>query len=101
MRRNFQPLPLCLTRQCLSRTQRLLTLRVQTVAACYSKRKRRDTQILHPEVARQEELRKRFEQEAYAVNKLEHAGVVQIRDIGTTDDGCPFLVNSTSGFPTA
>ena len=54
--------------------------------------KREAVKILHAEVARKEELRARFQQEAYAVNQLDHPGVVQIRDTGTTQDGCPFLV---------
>jgi serine/threonine protein kinase len=48
--------------------------------------------ILHPEVARHEELRARFAQEARAVERVRHPGVVAIHDLGTTDDGCPFLV---------
>ncbi len=54
--------------------------------------RREAIKVLHPEIARQTELRQRFEQEAYAVNKLNHPGVVQIRDTGSTEDGCPFLV---------
>jgi serine/threonine-protein kinase len=54
---------------------------------------RRDAiKILHPEIARQSELRARFEQEAGAVNRFVHPGAVEIRDIDTTEDGCPFLV---------
>ena len=54
---------------------------------------RRDAiKILHAEVAVAPEHRARFEQEAYAVNHLQHQGAVQIRDIDVTDDGCPFLV---------
>src|SRR5262249_50501233 len=43
-------------------------------------------------VARSEELRARFEQEAHAVNRFKHPGVVEIRDIDVTEDGAPFLV---------
>jgi serine/threonine-protein kinase len=48
--------------------------------------------ILHPEVARSPELRARFEQEAHAVNRFVHPGVVEVRDIDVTEDGAPFLV---------
>lgn len=54
---------------------------------------RRDAiKILHPDAARSDDMRARFEQEAYAVNRLGHPGVVEIRDIETTEDGAPFLV---------
>jgi serine/threonine-protein kinase len=48
--------------------------------------------ILHPEVARSKDLRARFEREAHAVNAFRHPGVVEIRDIDTTESGEPFLV---------
>jgi eukaryotic-like serine/threonine-protein kinase len=48
--------------------------------------------ILHPEIARSAELRARFEQEAHAVNRFKHPGVVEIRDIDVAEDGAPFLV---------
>ena len=54
---------------------------------------RRDAiKILHPEIARNKELRARFEQEARAVNQFRHPGAVEIRDIDVTEDGAPFLV---------
>src|SRR5262245_37595602 len=54
---------------------------------------RRDAiKILHPEIARMPELRARFEQEAHAVNRFVHPGAVEIHDVDTTADGCPFLV---------
>ncbi|MDI1480664.1 serine/threonine-protein kinase [Polyangium sp. y55x31] len=54
---------------------------------------RRDAiKILHPEIARVPELRARFDQEARAVNQFVHPGAVEIRDVDTTEDGCPFLV---------
>jgi serine/threonine-protein kinase len=54
---------------------------------------RRDAiKILHPEIACVPELRARFEQEAHAVNRFVHPGAVEIRDIDTSADGCPFLV---------
>jgi serine/threonine-protein kinase len=48
--------------------------------------------ILHPEIARSPELCARFEQEARAVNRFTHPGVVAIRDVDVTEDGAPFLV---------
>src|SRR5262245_15448349 len=48
--------------------------------------------ILHPEVAANRELARRFEQEAHAVNKFSHPGAVEILDIDVTQDGAPFLV---------
>ena len=54
---------------------------------------RRDAiKILHPEIARNKELRARFEQEARAVNRFHHPGAVEIRDIDIAEDGAPFLV---------
>ncbi|MER3496406.1 MAG: hypothetical protein C4320_06220, partial [Armatimonadota bacterium] len=48
--------------------------------------------ILHKKVAESDQLRARFEQEAHAVNAFRHPGVVEIRDVDTTEDGAPFLV---------
>lgn len=54
---------------------------------------RRDAiKILHPHVAEDEDIRERFEREALAVNRFEHPGKVEIRDIDVTDEGEPFLV---------
>ncbi|MDF2694143.1 MAG: Serine/threonine protein kinase PknB [Labilithrix sp.] len=54
---------------------------------------RRDAiKILHKKIAESEQLRARFEQEAHAVNAFRHPGVVEIRDVDTTEDGAPFLV---------
>ncbi|WP_437940143.1 serine/threonine protein kinase [Sorangium sp. So ce341] len=54
--------------------------------------RREAIKILHPEIARVPELRARFYQEAQAVNRFVHPGAVEIHDIDTTADGCPFLV---------
>ncbi|MFT3775251.1 MAG: protein kinase [Minicystis sp.] len=54
--------------------------------------RREAIKILHPDVARDPELRARFEQEAHAVNRFKHPGTVEIRDIDVTEDGAPFLV---------
>jgi serine/threonine protein kinase len=48
--------------------------------------------ILHPEYARSEQVRARFEQEAHVLNKFKHPGAVEVRDLETTDDGAPFIV---------
>ncbi|MEZ4446720.1 MAG: protein kinase [Polyangiaceae bacterium] len=48
--------------------------------------------VLHPEIAMEEQVRDRFEQEALAVNSIGHPGVVQVIDVDETEDGCPFLV---------
>ncbi|MFO0618373.1 MAG: protein kinase [Polyangiaceae bacterium] len=48
--------------------------------------------ILHPEVARQPDLKRRFEVEASATNRFAHRGAVEIRDFDVSEDGCPFLV---------
>jgi len=54
--------------------------------------RREAIKILHREVAQQPDLRARFEQEAHAVNRFHHPGVVEIRDIDVAEDGAPFLV---------
>jgi eukaryotic-like serine/threonine-protein kinase len=54
--------------------------------------RREAIKILHPDAARSHEMRARFEREAQAVNQLGHPGVVEIRDIDTTDEGSQFLV---------
>ena len=54
--------------------------------------RREAIKILHPEIAAEPELRERFEQEAEAVNRFKHPGVVEIRDIDVAEDGAPFLV---------
>jgi eukaryotic-like serine/threonine-protein kinase len=54
---------------------------------------RRDAiKILHREVAQQPDMLARFEQEAHAVNRFQHPGAVEIRDIDVAEDGSPFLV---------
>ena len=61
-------------------------------AATHSIGRQEAIKILHPEVARSKDLKARFQREAEAVNKFKHPGVVEIRDIDTTEDGAPFLV---------
>jgi len=48
--------------------------------------------ILHPEYARSEQVRARFEQEAHVLNRFRHPGAVEVRDLETTEDGAPFIV---------
>jgi predicted Ser/Thr protein kinase len=48
--------------------------------------------ILHPEYARSDQIRARFEQEAHVLNRFRHPGAVEVRDLETTEDGAPFLV---------
>jgi serine/threonine-protein kinase len=48
--------------------------------------------ILHAHLAREAQVRARFEQEAHAVNRLKHPGAVAIDDVDVTAQGEPFLV---------
>src|SRR6185437_13998938 len=54
--------------------------------------RREAIKILHASVARDPQLRARFEQEAHAVNRVKHPGAVEVRDIDVAEDGSPFLV---------
>jgi serine/threonine protein kinase len=57
---------------------------------------RRDTRaalkILHPELAADEQMRKRFQREGYAANAVGHPGVVGVHAEATTEEGAPVLV---------
>ncbi len=48
--------------------------------------------VLHAKLAAQEEHRQRFLREARAANRVHHANVVDIVDIGETEDGIVYLV---------
>ena len=48
--------------------------------------------IMHPEYARNEEVRKRFLREGYAANKVGHRGVVRVLDDDVTSDGSAYIV---------
>ncbi len=62
-------------------------------AATHKIGRREAIKILHSEVARDPELRVRFEQEAHPVNRFKHPGAVHVHDIGdVAEDGSPFLV---------
>ncbi len=56
--------------------------------------------VLFPEIARDEKVRKRFLQEGYAANRVEHKGAVSVLDDGTSSDGYSYLVmERLSGAP--
>jgi serine/threonine-protein kinase len=48
--------------------------------------------MLHARYARDPEIRKRFQREGYAANKIEHPGAVAILDDEIAEDGVPYLV---------
>ena len=47
---------------------------------------------LHPQVASSPDLVRRFLDEARAATKIEHPGIVQVFDVGRTDDGTTYIV---------
>jgi serine/threonine protein kinase len=48
--------------------------------------------VLHPEFSRDQDTRRRFLQEGYAANQVNHPGVVRILDDDVTEEGAAFLV---------
>jgi serine/threonine-protein kinase len=54
--------------------------------------KRGAIKLLHPEVSIDMDARRRFLQEGYAANRVEHPGVVSVLDDDVTEDGAVFLV---------
>ena len=48
--------------------------------------------ILHAAVADREDVRRRFEMEAKAAAVISHPGIVDVLDMGQTDEGEPFIV---------
>ena len=48
--------------------------------------------VLHPEYAKNAEFSTRFVNEARAVNRVDHPGLVQISDYGRLDDGSAYIV---------
>jgi serine/threonine protein kinase len=48
--------------------------------------------VLHPKQLKKEEAVKRFYQEARAAGAIGHPNICEVYDIGTLDDGCPYLV---------
>lgn len=61
-------------------------------AATHRNGKRVAIKILNPELSAIETARSRFLREAYAVNAVEHPGMVSVVDDDVDDDGCIFLV---------
>jgi serine/threonine protein kinase len=61
-------------------------------AATHRNGKRVAIKILHPELSAIDTARSRFLREAYAVNAVEHSGMVSVVDDDVDDDGCVFLV---------
>jgi serine/threonine-protein kinase len=54
--------------------------------------RREAIKVLHADVARDPEVRARFEQEAQAVNHFKHPGTVEVREVDVAEDGAPFMV---------
>jgi serine/threonine-protein kinase len=54
--------------------------------------KRGAIKLLHPEISVDADARRRFLQEGYAANRVEHPGVVSVLDDDVTEDGAVFLV---------
>src|SRR5262249_47248756 len=71
-------------------------LGVGGMAAVYAATHRNGTRgavkILHPEIAVDVHLRKRFLREGYVANKVGHPGVVSVIDDDVTEDGTVYLV---------
>ena len=66
------------------------------MAAVYAARHRTGRRValkmLHPEMSEREDVRDRFRREAYAANRVQHPGAVQIIDDDVAEDGSAFLV---------
>lgn len=52
----------------------------------------RAVKVLHPQVARDRDLRARFAQELDAVSRLDHPSIVRVEDMGATPDGSPYMI---------
>jgi serine/threonine-protein kinase len=48
--------------------------------------------VLHPELAEEDVVRRRFRREAYVANLIEHPGVVRVLGDGAMPDGDPYIV---------
>jgi serine/threonine protein kinase len=69
-------------------------------AATHRNGKRAAIKILHPELATNDELVKRFLREGYAANRLGHPGAVSVLDDDRAPDGSVFLVMELlEGYP--
>ena len=66
-------------------------LGVGGMAAVYAARHRNGARaaikVLHPELARVEEVRERFRREGYAANRVDHPGAVKVLDDDVVDEG--------------
>jgi serine/threonine-protein kinase len=63
------------------------------VAAMHLKlEKRVAIKFLHPEVSRKPDLVERFAREARAASRIESEHVAKVLDVGTLDDGAPYMV---------
>src|SRR5690606_20055183 len=54
--------------------------------------KRYAVKLLHPELARQQDVMARFQREAEAASGLTHPNVVSVVDVDCTSDGTPYIV---------
>jgi serine/threonine protein kinase len=61
-------------------------------AASHRNGRRAALKVLHPQFARDPEVRKRFLREGYVANKIDHPGALAILDDDVAEDGSPFLV---------
>ncbi len=61
-------------------------------AATHRNGMRGAVKILHAEIARCEDLARRFRREGYIANKIGHPGALRVIDDDVDDDGRPFLV---------
>ena len=57
-----------------------------------SMHRRAAVKVLRPELSRNQEVIRRFFNEARATNEIRHPGIVQIYDCGTMPDGSPWLI---------
>lgn len=48
--------------------------------------------VLHPHMARDPQVSKRFDQEAHSISRLDHPNCVRVSDVGSTDYGVKFMV---------
>lgn len=61
-------------------------------AATHRAGKRFAIKVLHSELALEDDIRARFQREAYAANRVEHPDALSVLDDDVTEDGAPFLV---------